>query len=162
MLDRLCSIIETIATQACWALIALLVTVVTINVFTRYGLQTGLLWAEEVSRLIFVWVVFLGSYLAWRRKAHMAIDLVWRASPPALRKVMTYFGGLSSLVFLGLVVYGGLLLLNIALEFGRSTPILRISAAWGYASVPVAAGFMFLELLNSLIKLVRTEKEGRA
>lgn len=162
MLDRFCTIIEKIATQACWVLTALLVIVVSITVFARYSLQTGFLWAEEVSRLIFVWVVFLGSYLAMRRKAHMAIDLAWSMSPPILRSAMTVVGGICSLAFLALIVYGGTLLLSIALEFERTTPILRISAAWGYASVPVAATFMFLELLNSLLKQVRVYKEDQA
>lgn len=161
MLDRICSVIERVATQASWILTGLLVGIVTINVFARYGLQTGILWIEEISRLIFVWVVFLGSYLALRRKSHMAIDLIWNITPSVLRSAMTVIGGLCSLLFLGLIIYGGLLLLDVSLEFGRTTPILRLSAAWGYASVPVAAAFMFLELLNSLCKQARTQQENK-
>ena len=159
MLDRICSAIEKFATQACWILTGLLVAVVVINVVARYGLHTGILWAEEISRLLFVWVVFLGSYLALRRKSHMAIDLVWNACPPGLRTAMTLFGGTSCLLFLALITYGGVQLLSVALEYGRTTPILRISAAWGYACVPVATTFMFLEMLNSMLNHGATKQE---
>src|SRR5512145_795147 len=59
-----------------WLLTGALVLLVSANVFARYALAIGWLWAEEVSRLIFVWVVFLGAYVALRHKQHMAIDLV--------------------------------------------------------------------------------------
>lgn len=147
MLHHFCA---RIVTGATWMLMASLVLVVTFNVIARYCFQTGLLWAEEVSRLIFVWVVFLGSYLALRRKSHMAIDLVFRAIPATQQRVMTVLGGLLALFFFFAVAYGGAVLLATTLEFGRTTAILGISAAWSYASVPVAALCMFCEVLHAL------------
>jgi TRAP-type C4-dicarboxylate transport system permease small subunit len=132
------------------ALCGSLVLVVFANVIARYFLQTGLLWAEEVSRLIFVWTVFLGSHIAWRRKAHLAITFISDRLPPAWRRANLIVASLLIIVFLVAVVWGGLTLVSQTLEFGRVTPILGISAAWGYLSVPVAGVLMLLETVRML------------
>ncbi|WP_454019625.1 TRAP transporter small permease [Azospirillum sp. Marseille-Q6669] len=154
MFSKLYSVVARSVEHATWLLTAVLVTLVTANVFARYALEVGLLWAEEVSRLLFVWVVFLGSWVALRRKAHMAIDVVAERLPAASRAAVVLLGQLCVLVFLCVVAWAGYRLVMTTLDFGRATPILGISAAWGYLAVPVAAALMALEVLRELIASV--------
>jgi TRAP-type transport system small permease protein len=56
--------------------LALIVVLVFSNVVGRYGFGSGFAGAEEVSRLLFVWLVFLGAILALRRRAHPGAELV--------------------------------------------------------------------------------------
>ena len=42
------------------------------NVVLRYGFNSGLNASEELSRLLFVWMVFLGATLAYPAGQHMA------------------------------------------------------------------------------------------
>lgn len=134
-----------------WFLTGVLVLLVSVNVFARYVLAAGWLSAEEVSRLVFVWVVFLGSYVALRRKQHMAMDFlaarVPRGALPAFLTVTRLF----VLAFLGVLAWSGVELVRTTLELGRVTPILGISAAWGYLGVPVSAVLMFLEVLRETV-----------
>lgn len=53
----------------CLAVMALAVFV---NVVLRYGFGTGVAASEELSRLLFVWMVFIGAALAYPRGEHMA------------------------------------------------------------------------------------------
>ena len=57
------------AMAACLALMALLVFV---NVVLRYGFGSGLAASEELSRLLFVWMVFIGATAAYPAGEHMA------------------------------------------------------------------------------------------
>lgn len=43
-----------------------------INVVLRYGFGTGVAASEELSRLLFVWMVFIGATAAYPRGEHMA------------------------------------------------------------------------------------------
>ena len=52
----------------CLAVMALAVFV---NVVLRYGFGTGVAASEELSRLLFVWMVFIGGTLAYPRGEHM-------------------------------------------------------------------------------------------
>lgn len=43
-----------------------------VNVVLRYGFGTGVAASEELSRLLFVWMVFIGATAAYPRGEHMA------------------------------------------------------------------------------------------
>jgi TRAP-type C4-dicarboxylate transport system permease small subunit len=57
------------AMALCLGVMALLVF---INVVLRYGFGSGIAAAEELSRLLFVWMVFLGATAAYPAGEHMA------------------------------------------------------------------------------------------
>ena len=57
------------AMALCLAVMALAVFV---NVVLRYGFGTGIAASEELSRLLFVWLVFIGAAAAYPRGEHMA------------------------------------------------------------------------------------------
>ena len=134
-----------------WVLTGLLVVLVVANVFARYILEIGILWAEELSRLAFVWVVFLGSYVALCRKGHMAMEIGVQQLPVASRRRVLIASRYLVLIFLAALVFAGAKLVMTTVGFGRQSPILGISAAWGYLSVPVSAALMFLEVMRELI-----------
>lgn len=52
--------------------LAIMVVLVFANVVLRYGFGTGLASAEELSRLLFVWMVFIGATSAYPRGEQMA------------------------------------------------------------------------------------------
>ncbi len=54
---------------ACLGVMALAVFV---NVVLRYGFGSGIAASEELSRLLFVWMVFIGATVAYPRGEHMA------------------------------------------------------------------------------------------
>jgi gluconokinase len=73
---------------ACLGAMALAVFV---NVVLRYGFDSGIPASEELSRLLFVWMVFIGATLAYPLGEHMAFTgLVARLrGRPGAMKVMT-------------------------------------------------------------------------
>jgi TRAP-type transport system small permease protein len=73
------------AMAACLAVMALAVFV---NVVLRYGFGSGIAASEELSRLLFVWMVFIGATLAYPAGEHMAFTSLLRplrTRPAALR-----------------------------------------------------------------------------
>jgi TRAP-type transport system small permease protein len=149
--DKLAGGLRSTAETITWSLAGLLVVIVTTNVFARYVLQIGIMWSEEVSRLAFVWVVFLGSYVALCRKGHMAIGLLIKRVPPRAQVTMLLVGRILTLAFLACLTWAGIELVRMTLQFGRTSPILGISAAWGYVAVPVASALMFVEVLREVL-----------
>lgn len=72
------------AMAACLALMAVLVFV---NVVLRYGFSSGIAASEELSRLLFVWMVFIGAAAAYPAGEHMAFTSLaarLRGRPAAL------------------------------------------------------------------------------
>lgn len=88
------------------ACLAVMACSVFLNVVLRYGFGSGIAASEELSRLLFVWMVFLGAAAAYPAGEHMAftslVALLRRR--PALFTVATY--AIRLLVLLACVLLG--------------------------------------------------------
>jgi TRAP-type C4-dicarboxylate transport system permease small subunit len=67
------------------AFLAVMVVLVFGNVFLRYAFNTGITSSEELSRLLFVWLTFLGAIVALREHGHLGVDVLVSGCPPAAR-----------------------------------------------------------------------------
>lgn len=76
------------AMAACLGVMALAVFV---NVVLRYGFGSGIAASEELSRLLFVWMVFIGATAAYPAGEHMAFTSLvgMLRTRPAAMTVMT-------------------------------------------------------------------------
>ncbi|HEY0819042.1 MAG TPA: TRAP transporter small permease subunit [Rhizobacter sp.] len=71
--------------------LAVMALAVFVNVVLRYGFGIGIAASEELSRLLFVWMVFIGATAAYPRGEHMAFTSLLRPlrNTPWLLGVMT-------------------------------------------------------------------------
>lgn len=76
-LDRLFDAVEGVLA----AMLGLMLVLVLGNVILRYGFGTGINVSEELARLLFIWVVFVGAVLAARERAHLNVDLLAQCLP---------------------------------------------------------------------------------
>jgi gluconokinase len=95
-----------------WVTVALtggLFAILFFQVLLRY-VGVGFVWVEELSIAMFVWLVFLGAALAFRRGEHPIVELGAQAlerrlSPVGLRRIHTLLAGLLVAV-LGVLAVG--------------------------------------------------------
>lgn len=76
------------------------------NVVLRYGFDSGIIMAEEVSRVIFVWLTFGGAFLVAREGGHLGMTMVVGALGPSGQKGCRFLAEALSLVCMVLVVIG--------------------------------------------------------
>lgn len=76
-----------------------------INVVMRYGFGSGISASEELSRLLFVWMVFIGATAAYPAGEHMAFT----ALVGALRDKPTAFMAMTLLIRLLVILGCGLI-----------------------------------------------------
>lgn len=151
VLRALRTVDRVLAAMVRWVAVALtaaLVVVVTGNVFARYVLRTGLPWVEELSRLLFVWVVFLGACVAMRARGHLAVTFVVDRLPALLRKLVIWATNLLTATFLVAMTVGGWQLAESTLAFGTRSPAMQVSLVWGFAAIPVAGVVMLVTLVT--------------
>ena len=80
-LDRLARLIVVVAISG-------MVAIVASQVFARYVLNNSISWADEVSRLLFVWSIFMAIPLGIRRQSHIGVTLVTDRLPLAARHLL--------------------------------------------------------------------------
>ncbi|MBQ0933526.1 TRAP transporter small permease subunit [Ideonella sp. 4Y16] len=94
------------AEAAMAACLAVMAAAVFVNVVLRYGFGSGIAASEELSRLLFVWMVFIGATAAYPLGEHMAFTALLAplaGRPLALRWVSR---GIHALVVLSCALLG--------------------------------------------------------
>lgn len=82
--------LQTLSEAAMALCLAVMALAVFVNVVLRYGFGSGINASEELSRLLFVWMVFIGATAAYPLGEHMAFTsllLPLRKKPAALRVI---------------------------------------------------------------------------
>lgn len=88
------------------ATLALMVIAVFSNVVLRYAFDTGLVIYEELSRLLFVWLVCMGTVVTAYEKRHLSFDLVVDRVGPRTRIFLDTLAAIISAIVLGMVAKG--------------------------------------------------------
>jgi len=131
------------------ALLAFMVIVVFSSVVLRYAFGTGWTGAEELSRLAFVWLVFVGVASSMRRGELMAFSMIRDRFPHLLRRLVDSVSWIMVAVASALAAMGGW---N-QMQFGWTINSPVVGYPLAVAMVPVAASMVALAVL-ALIQLV--------
>lgn len=89
--------VQRLAESAMALALAVMALAVFINVVLRYGFGSGIAASEELSRLLFVWMVFIGATAAYPLGEHMAFTSLLRPlqkRPVAMKAMAAVIHGL--------------------------------------------------------------------
>ncbi|MDR3221969.1 MAG: TRAP transporter small permease [Candidatus Accumulibacter sp.] len=70
--------------------LTVMIVLVFLNVVLRYIFSTGFAWSEEIARLCFIYLVYLGAIGAMRDNQHLIIDSILSRIPALYQKAL-YF-----------------------------------------------------------------------
>lgn len=128
-----------------------MVSVVSAQVALRYGFNKSFDWADEVSRLAFVWSIFLAIPLGVRQGAHIGIDIVVAKMPLYVQTVLRRGG---AWLCAGMMLAIAWAALGVAIEqWDEFMSVLDWSVGWFIVPVGVGA-------LLSAVHLVRIAIQG--
>jgi TRAP-type transport system small permease protein len=122
------------ALLAMMLLVALLATVL-LGVVTR-ALNMPLIWTDEVSRLLMVWLAVFGWILACRRRGHIRVRFFRDLLPPRLLRLAEIVMQFGVAVFGILLFWFGRELIFRNIDLQATT--LPISMSWLYAPISLA------------------------
>jgi TRAP-type transport system small permease protein len=116
------------------ALSIFLIVIVFANVVGRYVFNYSLAWAEEASRFIFIWVIFIGSVLANEKYEHMNLDILIQWLKADRGRIVQIIAQVIILVVLAMVIRGGWIATVENLSW--TSPAMEISYGLVYSIVP--------------------------
>jgi TRAP-type C4-dicarboxylate transport system permease small subunit len=155
VLDRCCRAIDFLIALA----LAVMVVLVFGNVVLRYVFNTGIMVSEELSRWLFVWLVFLGAIVALREGAHLGSDMLVSRLPPSGKKLCLVLGHLVMLYITWLIFSGSWTQVQINARIWA--PVTGASMGVFYAAGMVFAIASALVLSVSLWRLLTGQLSDR-
>ena len=143
--------LDAVDRLARWAIVgasALMIGIVTLQVLLRYGFNTSIDWSEEVSRLLFVWAMFLAIPLGIREGAHVGIGLLTAHIAPGPRRALAKGCALAGAAIMVVVFWQAVKVA--ALTWDEMMQSLNASTNWFMVPVAVAAAHSFFHFIQLL------------
>ncbi|KPQ26723.1 MULTISPECIES: TRAP transporter small permease [unclassified Halomonas] len=89
------------------AILVALIVAVSCNVIGRAVFNHSLPWADELARMLFIWLVFVGAAAAFARYEHIAVDALVRRLPMRFAHVLYFIQHLIITGLMGVMLVGG-------------------------------------------------------
>ncbi|WFF40077.1 TRAP transporter small permease [Salinicola endophyticus] len=125
---------------------------VTANVFGRYVLNYSYTWAEEMSRVLFIWLVLLGAGVGSLGNEHVAVTFFRDKAPTALKRA-------ASLLAIAVIYIVCICILlgfrDLISGYTSATPMLGIPQTFLYSAMPVMAILTLIANSVALVALLR-------
>lgn len=125
------------------------------NVFLRYAFNSGITVSEELSRWLFVWLVFLGAIVGMREHAHLGMDSLVKALPPLGKKVCFVLAHVLMLYATTLLIKGSWD--QTLINWHVAAPASGLSTGWFYGVGLVFGVSVAAILLHELWRVLRGE-----
>ena len=148
LLARLDAGLGALVKAASVALLSAEIVLMLASVVARYGFGRPLVWSDELSALMFLWLAVFGAVLALRDGVHMRMSSFVGMASPAAQGVLGAFGTALTFGFIVLMIPPALDYLDDQQMVWLST--LDISTGWRAAAMPAGFVLMALSLLLRL------------
>lgn len=147
-----------------WALLAfysMLVVTMAVEVIRREVFSYSSVWGEEIVRYSFIYLAWIGASAAVKDRAHIRIDVLYTFMSQRGKAVLYVFSDLIMLLVSCVAFYFALEAVLTSWKFSSVTHGLRISLALFLAAVPVGFGLMVIRLIQSLLRDIRSIRDGK-
>lgn len=150
-MDKLIKIIDKFVELVVGLAIGSIAVIVSLQVFSRFVLNSPLSWPEELSRIIFIYLVFIGGALASKKKEHISIDILEQFElPDFLTTILQILRNILIVIIMYLTFQGSLRLIPISNNISLSATQLPMSIM----VLPIAIG-SFLMLFYAVIYIFK-------
>jgi len=123
--------------------------IVAVQVFFRYVLNHSIFWSEELARFLLVWLTFLGASVAYYRRGHASIDVIFaRLTGPGRKAAALTVHLICLAFFLILVIYGWSFAHFVRLQI---SPALSLPKWIPHGILPLSGAILALHAVTRLI-----------
>jgi TRAP-type C4-dicarboxylate transport system permease small subunit len=140
------------------AMLALAASLGMYQIITRFVLEQPAEWSEVMIRFSLIWMVFLGIPMAFRQGAMVSVDVLYRWSPPKLKRVLDWVVFVAALILVLVIVWWGW---DYA-QRGKVQSVIGmegVSMFWAYIALPIGGLFSVIALIGNLLDPQRLELE---
>ncbi|RNF34346.1 TRAP transporter small permease [Paracoccus methylarcula] len=141
--------VDAVARVVLLGCMTVMIVVVATQVLMRYAFNASIDWADEVSRLAFVWSIFIAIPLGIREGAHVGIELLINKLPRKLARQVTRTMLALAFLLMCVVTYEAVV---VAYEtWSERLGAINISSSYFFVAVIVGSAHAALHLLHLVL-----------
>lgn len=151
LLERLDRIGSTIETAMLVSMLTAMMIVAVGQIVMREAFGTGFGWADELIRLMVLWLALVGSIAACRENRHIRIDALSHVLPDIAVNVLRIIVDLFAAAVCAVIAVQAWRYLQVEIEYGDT--VLVDTPAWiAHAIMPAAFGLISYRFLVSVFR----------
>ena len=126
------------------------------QIITRFVLEQPAEWSEILIRISLIWMVFMGIPSAFRQGAMVSVDVLYRWSPPRIRRLLDWLVCGAALSLVGVIFWWGW-------DYAQRGSVQSmaglesVSMFWAYLALPVGGVFSVIGIIANLADPQRNE-----
>jgi TRAP-type C4-dicarboxylate transport system permease small subunit len=127
------------------------------QIFFRFIMGDGIVWAEEIAKYMMVWMALLGASVVYYEQGHISIDF-FIANKGKIRWIKLFHTLVGAFLFVVLIICG----IKYA-QLGQRliSPASGIRKFWPYLAIPTGGFFLLFQSGVRFISLLTNKEEGR-
>ena len=142
MLRSLSDCIYKFVTCVNTLLFAVLIVIVFAQIIFRYVFATSFIWGEELSKYIFVWLMFLGISSGIYNSKHLGISYFAGKISDRGQLMIKYFCYGLTIIFFSVLCSSGFIFSLMNMD--SLSPVLQIAYGYVYGIIPLSSLFCVL------------------
>ena len=119
-----------------------------IPILQSYSLPASIPWGEELSRMAFVWFVFLGATYAARLAAHNRVTFQFKIFPKIVGDISMLISDLIWIAFNCTMIYYSISVIREGFEYPEYSPTLDWIMAYIFMIFPIAFSLMTIRIIQ--------------
>ena len=132
-----------------------MIVLASLQILLRNGFDTGFIWADELLRIMVLWLALVGAVAASRANRQISIDVLSRLLPARPKSFVDAIVDAFTALVCGLLAWHSWRFVSEAREFG-DTVLSNLPAWWFQIILPIGFGLMAWRYgLFALANLVR-------
>ena len=159
-LEKICKVLDTIASAVTVALLVFLTILITYSVISRFIFNTPVAWQYEATLVCLSWVVVIGMSVTFRNDEHMRLTFVSNAMPEKVRNIWLCIMDLFVLIFLMVAAYLSLSVIRNAMPTQYQT--IPVSRGLFYMPFPIGCCFSVFHIVNTNLKRLKGQDVNAA
>ena len=140
------------------AMLAISASLGMFQIIMRFVIEAPAEWTEVLIRFSLIWMVFMGIPMAFRQGAMVSVDVLYRWSPPRIRRLLDFVVSGAALALIGVIIWWGWDYAN----RGKVQTVIGledVSMFWAYLAMPVGGVFSVISIIGNLLDPQRLELE---
>jgi TRAP-type transport system small permease protein len=115
------------------------------GVVWRYAFVDPLSWTDEIARVLFVWLSFLGAAVGIKRGLHSVVNVFEARLSLRWQRLAALFAVAVMAIMAAVLVYTGAA--ETIINAKEVLPVTSLSRAWQFAAVPISGVLMLIYLV---------------
>jgi TRAP-type C4-dicarboxylate transport system permease small subunit len=152
---KFCNKLAHVLSIVCGSLLMVVFFVAIVNILFRNIFKISWLFSQVLSKMAFIWMVFIGASVVYYRGEHLKMDFFCGKFPKKMRTIVDWGAVVCTISLLVVMFIYGInvsrIRMSIPFESFKAMP-----TGYLYISIPTCAVLMFLFTIQHIINLVKT------